>query len=240
MVDFFSLETLKVAVIAVLAFGGLYLCRNFPGIKKALPLFKWMARIVHISLNHWGARKVYVDSAKVAERYTLLLAMYEFQPSIAVSKEWFSKFVLDSYEELLASGHSKEDALRVSNAVYVLLSLHPDILQTLKGFGDMKTMDVKRTTLIFIDFLGELFNLRSRVDILFYQDMIYGINKVLLDLKNGEPNKKTISAVTGTLWRMYQLSCAYNELKSNSSLSRNEYQKKMEAALSTLVSYFYK
>ncbi len=240
MVDFFSIETLKVVGIAILAFGGLYLFRNVPGFRAALPFFKWVIELVRRSLNYWGARKVYKDSADVAARYTVMLDMFKFQPGMDLSKLWFGKFVKDTYIQLVSDGHSEDEALRIANGVYVLLSYHPDILTTLSGLSDIKHIDVKKTTLLFVDFLGELFNLKHKLDRLFYQDMVYGVNQVLLELKNGKADKKTVSAVTGTLWRMYQLSKAYGELKNNSSLSQAEFQKKMQTALSTLISYFYK
>jgi hypothetical protein len=67
--------------------------------------------------------------------------------------------------------------------------------------------------------------------------MIVGINKVLLEIKAGRLDKKTVSKVSATLWRMFQLARAYKQSKNLKNLFKVEFEKKMQSALFLLLSY---
>ena len=234
----FELWQLQLGAVALIAAVGIILFLRYPEVKKYIPLIKWAARVLRITVDHWKARKVYVDSTIIIERYTALLDMYSFSQSAAVSRAWFSKFIVDTYDRVFDESGNKEDARRISNAFYSLIVNHKDIVETLRSLDEIKTIDVKRTTIIFIDFLGEFFTLSLRTDRLFYEMIIVGINKALLQIKNGGLDKKTLSKVSGTVWRMYQLTRAYKKLDGNKGLTETEFEKKMQDALSTLLSYF--
>lgn len=233
----FEIWQLQLGLIALLAVVVLILFKRYPSLNKYIPFITWVVRQVRVSLDYWGARKVYKNSADVVYKYTGLLEVYAFSQSPDVSKKWFSKFILDTYDNIVGKSGDKEEATRMANAFYTLLHNHNDIIETLRALDNLKDLDVKRTTLIFIDFLGEFFTLSNRIDRYFYESMIVGINKVLLELKKGGLDKKTTTKISATLWRMFQLARAYKQSKDRKGISKSEFEKRMQAALSTLLSY---
>lgn len=228
----------QVFLISLIAGGGLVLFVRYPWLKKYIPFILWVAKTIRISVDHWNARKAYKDAAQVLERYTILVELYSFSTSSEMSEKWFAKFVRDTYERVFAGTGNKEEAERISNAMFTLLVNHKNVIESLQSLHDPENIDVQRMTLIFIDFLGEFFTLTNKTDRLFYEQMVVGINRVLLKLKSGGWDKKTINDISAILWRMFQLVRAYKQSLNLTNLSRIEFEKKMQDALSILLSYF--
>jgi hypothetical protein len=226
-----------ILIISLLAAAGIFLYVRYD-LKKYLPFITWLTDIVRISLDFWGAKKIYQDSTLIIQRYETLINVFDFSKTSNIDKQAFAKYVYDTYIQIYANAPDKEEAARVARAVYTLIDHNADILLLLESLNDISSIDVKRTTLIFIDFLGEFFNLQSKMDKIFYEDMIYGINKVLLEIKKGGNNKQTLSKVSATLWRMYQITRAYRDLNSLSNLTKEEFERKIQEALSLILSYF--
>ncbi len=229
---------IQIALLATLVFVSWRVIRKYPRVKAYIPYLLWATEIIQEAVNYWKFKRAYKNTSHLLNRYAIILDIIAYQDP-NVTKEWFSKFVFDTLKEYV-DPREADSARRIVNAIYVLLTEHKDLIDTLKVIStNPQNLDVKKATLIAIDFLGELVNLESRMDRLFYQSMIFGLNKVLLQIKNGRADKKTISAISSTLWRMYQLLLAYKEQNSLQGLTEEEFKKKLQKVLSDLLSSFY-
>lgn len=220
-----------VAIISVLAFLGLYLARKYPAVRASIPFLTWIAKIVRETVIHWKLKNQYKNIAEITHNYTVVLDVMLLQKDADNSKRQFALIISEICSRLSIPKKDPEMATRIANAIYVLLNQHKELLETLESLNDIKTLDVKKATLLAVDFLGELVNIEDRLERIFYQDIIYGINRVLLRLKNNPLNKETVADTSATLWRMYQLLLAFKEVKSLGSLSEAEFKLKIRDVL---------
>lgn len=223
------------SILALLTGAGYFLARRSEKFRKYVPIFVWASKVIQATLMTWNFKKSYKDAGLVLFKYSILLEAANFKEQSDVSKLWFAKFVVDTYTSMAGKTKNKEEAIRLANAVYVMLKQHADLLDTLKSFQDTKDIDVKKATLIAADFLGELVNIENKLDRRFYEHMVYGLNKALLQLKNGAHNKKTVAEISETMWRMYQIARAYSKQKSLSSLTKEQLMDNLERVLSGLL-----
>jgi hypothetical protein len=221
-------------------FLGVWLLRKFPRLKLYLPYIAWLARLASRTISYWKFKKVYKDKADLVYKYSVLLNLVAFSGDSKKSKEWVSKFVTDTYRDLFQYSGKEDEAVRLSSAVWVMLTKYPDIIETLKGLSDTKDLDVKKATMVAIDVLGELVDMSNKIDVLFYQSIVYGINKALLEVKNSSNDKERLAKVSATLWRIYQLTLAYKNQHSLVGLTREQFYSQVGDVLKSMYSQFSK
>lgn len=84
-------------------------------------------------------------------------------------------------------------------------------------------MGVKDLTLLCIDTIGCLHPLETEIDEEHFQHLIYGLNRILLVLRDGSGlNKNTIIAGGKILFRMVRITQAYVHKKNKQNIPADE------------------
>lgn len=190
-----------------------------------------------VSAN-WKYKKVYKNSEEVVQQYSILVGVFSRRSFEDISKFWFTQFVVDQYFKTEGAQKSPEDVKRLTNAVFTMMKYDGrNFMDVIRSVGT-KDLNVQKATLIAIDFIGELVNVEDKVDLLFFQDIVYGINRILLLLKNGDHDKKTSYKIGQTLWRMHQIAKVYKEQKSNKALTKDQFEAKLKKQMTELRKVF--
>lgn len=229
---------LPIILITLFGFGGLYIFYRFPQARKYIPFLQQLIETVHLSFLYWGVRKGYPTINTLA-RYTTFLEVVDYEKDILKSKAHVQAFValsLYKYYKLRDLDHDK--VKKFSGALYVLFAEQAELRDSLASFSDVKNLEVKRLTLLAIDVLGEFFTLSNDLDRDYFQHLIYGINKALVELRADGLTRKGIAKVSATLWRLYQITRAYSHQAGLANLTRAEFNEKVKEAIDSLTSAF--
>lgn len=219
--------------------GVVYLFRSFPGLWK-------FARVVipklGFVLDKLEIRRKYRDPLKLIINDAFFKKMVELPEDALKDAEVRAEFVRTAADITKAFTNSELtvgkhycNLRRLSSSLYTLIVNHKELADCIKALSKSSNIQVKKTTLLAIDVLGELFDLEDRLDRDFFQHLIYGLNKVLLQLRDGGYTKRSVSQTSVTLWRIYQLTRAYSRHKNNKGLTRKQFEKKVVSTLGKLL-----
>ncbi len=193
-----------------------------------------LAQLLDFVSTTWKYKKVYKNSEDVIQQYNLLVDVFSRRSFEEISKFWFTQFIVDQCFKLNGTAKPPEDVKRLANAVFTMMKYDGRNFMDVIRSVNTKDLNVKKATLIAIDFIGEMVNVEDRVDSLFFQNIIYGINKILLELKKGDTDKKTAYKIGQTLWRMHQIAKVYKEQKSNQKLTKDQFERKLKKHMTEL------
>ena len=131
--------------------------------------------------------------------------------------------------------YSEEDRQRVAAAIHMLLEHRTTLFRTVASLEHSKSIDVKSITLIVIDTLGELFNLKDKLDRSLFEHIVYVINRSLLSLRDKGYSKKAYEDITFYLFRLRALIRGYYiQKKYKKGLSEEEFRKRLDEVFSTI------
>ena len=224
-----------VAVLTALVFGGIYLLTKYPSARNHLPTIKKIITLLRITFEHWGLKKAYSETALLGLQFVELLEDVHLEgENPRESRRRVSNFVASLFAALYPEGLEREKARATAAASYMALLHHQDILQTVRELKDHPNLDVRRATLVAIDTLGELFNLKDELSREYYQHLIYGINKCLILFRDGGKDLKNLKKIYAVLWRTYKLTKAFNSLRRDKGLTKEEFYGKMAVILDAM------
>ena len=187
----------------------------------------WATQLVNFLSTSWKYKKAYKNSGEVVQQYNTLVDVFSRRSFEDISKFWFTQFVVDQYFKTEGAQKSPEDVKRLTNAVFTMMKYDGRSFMDVIRSVNTKDMDVQKATLVAIDFIGELVNVEDQMDLLLFQDIVYGINRILLQLKKGDTDKKTAYKIGQTLWRMHQIAKIYKEQKNNQGLTKEQFEAKL-------------
>jgi hypothetical protein len=195
-----------------------------------------MGTNIRIYLDVFEYNKEYKDVTLIAVKYSVLLeAIDSGLHSEDDIKEWTAKFISDTYPALGQKDMPKEQALKIARSLSVLLNQRQELIQIISSFSNHEDIEVKKITVITIDALGELYDLRSSLDRSEFQHVVYGLNKSLLQLRDGGYNKKTYTKVGLTLNRLRVIMKSYNSQKAGKGgLNLKQLRKKLGSIMGAL------
>lgn len=208
-------------------YGSLVFFRNFPN-KEVFNVVRWFFRNLHISLDYWKANSELTSTANVVYKSLILSRVLSLRGT-DLRKARFK--VRDSIRELHAALHPehKPDASDTDIAVgaYLFLVSHEDLFNAVAAIRENHgNLNVQRATTLAIDVLGEIVSRKSELGQIYFQQLIYGINRILLIIRDKGTDKKALKEVVSVLFRVYQLTRAYRHQKGLSNLSEVEFYAK--------------
>lgn len=229
-----SVLVLVLIVITVVAGSVLYV--KYGTLRKINYFIQWMGTNIRIYLDVFEARKQYKNITLVAIKYSVLLeAINSGLHSDADIKEWTAKFVRDTYKVMGHKGLTEEQSNSVAFSISVLINQRQELLQIISSFSNHEGIEVKKATVVAIDVLGELYDLRSSLDRAVFKHVIYALNKCLLLLRDGGYNKKTYTKVGLTLNRLRVIMKSYNMQKEDDAgITVQQLHKKIATVMETL------
>lgn len=217
-----------VVVLALLVSVGIYLFTRYSETQKVLSGLRWVLRIVQITINYWGFEKAYSDKVVLGVRYINLIEVLSLEGTdLRQARGEVAAFVAETYNHFYPEGMDRERAKRIAASGYMVVLSHQEILDTIRGLQDHDNLDVRKATYVVIDILGELFDRRDKLSKEYFQHLVYGLNKCLVLFKRGGYNRSTVKEIYATLWRIYQLTKAFNKLKAGDGLTKKEFYEKI-------------
>jgi len=200
-----------VIVAAILAGVALLLLYKFPAARRFLPLVAWFLKIVRITVDHWGFEQKYKSTTDLAARFFVTAAtLTASKKGLRDAKKEVSAIIEEAYE-VLSPGRPLTDVERtMMTAAYVTAISYEEITETMASVWETHAdLDVRKATLLVVDVMGELINREDELGQVYFQHLIYGINKSLILIRDHGTDKRALKTVTSTLFRVYKLSKAY-------------------------------
>jgi hypothetical protein len=223
-----------VAILTVLVFVGVWAFKKWPSLREKGPLFVRLGESVAFTMDYWGVSRAYTKKAYTGVQLSALLyslSSQDLEP--AKEKEVVSTFVAISYAQL-SEEEDTEEAQRLAAAGYMLLKSHDELLKTVCALWDHPRMDVRKTTLLCIDVLGELFDLKDEFTQEYFQLLIYSINKTLLIFRDEGTGRRSVKKISSTLFRIYKITRAYKHLRSSGGMTEEEFHASISGAFTRL------
>jgi hypothetical protein len=226
---------ISLVILTILISGGIFLFAKYPAARKYLPFLRWFLRTVQITVDHWGFKRTYSDRIDWWVRYSNLIAVLSIEGTdLREARTRVGEFVADTYNKFYPPGMEREKAKHAAAAGYMAVLSFPEIRDTVDGLKDHENLDVRKATYVVIDILGELFDREDELSKEYFQHLVYGLNKCLRIFKKGGRSRKSLSEIYATLWRIYQLTKAFNKLKADKGLSKKEFYEKITFILDSM------
>lgn len=219
-----------VMLLAAVVVGyGLYALRKHSAAKDYLPWFAWVVSIIQVSVDHWGFQQKYKDEADLAARFFVMAGSMAASPlELRDSRKSVGRMLDKAYTIFRPGKKLTTSEKKIMMAAYVAAISHDEIMETLASVWEThEDLDVRKATLLSIDILGELVNLKDKLGQQYFQHLIYGLNKSLLLLRDKGMDKRNLKVVTSTLFRVYKLTKAYRYRRKLSGKSAGEFYDKI-------------
>jgi len=225
-----------VSIVSALVFAGVYLVVKYPAIQSYLPQAQRFMAAVRITADYWGFRKAYSDAVELGIRYLALLETLKVVEGedLRDARLRVGNFITLLYITAYPGELGVEKARRAATASYMALLEHEEILETIRGLQNHEDLDVRKATLIAIDVLGELFDREDELSREYFQHIVYGLNQCLVKFKKSGQEPDNMRDIYGILWRMYQLTKAYNASLGSQGLTKEEFYGKISAILTAM------
>lgn len=208
---------------------------KYPKLRELVPHAGRLASMLIFSLEYWGFNRKYANEVSLALKGLRLSAVLSTgDPETRESREAVKQFVRASYAVAYPGKKLTEEEVRAASAGYMLVMAYPELLVTLESFRNLPDLEVRKATYILIDVLGELFDLQEKLSRVYFQHLIYGLNKCLLLLREKGTTKRNLKNVCATLFRVYQLTRAYKSLHGKKTMSEAEFYAKVLYMLNTV------
>ena len=201
-----------IMVIAAFLIGtSLYVLKKYPTAKDYLPWVAWGFELIRVTLNHWEFQKRYRDEAVLAARFVVMAnSILNNNTDLRTTRKAIG-IMLDSAYTIYCPGKVLTETERsVMMSAYVAAISHGEIMETLASVWEThEDLDVRKATLLVVDILGELVNLKDALGQQYFQHLVYGLNKCFKLLRDKGLDKRNLKVVTSTLFRIYKLTKAY-------------------------------
>ncbi len=220
------------AIVAAILVGVvLLLFYKFPATKKVLPWISWALEITKITVDYWGFQQKYKSSTELAARFFVTAS------SIALGKKQLrdvrkdiSVIIEEAYSALNPERPLTETERKMMTAAYVVAISYDEITETMASVWETHDdLDVRKATLLAIDIVGELVDLKDSLGKQYFQHLIYGINKSLKLIRDHGTDKRNLKKISSTLFRVYKLSKAYRHRRNLSGYTEGEFYDKVIA-----------
>jgi hypothetical protein len=227
------LSPVEIALILVLfsCFLGLsvVLIRRYPELRSALPSFNRLREVIQITSDYWLVNKKYADVSQVIKNSTYLIEILAVDTAdLRKARDSIRQLVHELHKIIHPGQPSNDFDMDTAIASYMLIISHRELADTIKTiYKDTQNVDVIQATNLVIDIAGELVNLNDDLGQLYFQQLVYGINKCLLLVRDKGTDKKTLKKVVSILFRVYKLTKAYRHRRGLKNLSEIEFYKKV-------------
>jgi hypothetical protein len=223
---------LQIAGIVLLALIAAFALKKWP----VLQYSRWVLSIV----------KDYIEIVLVKSKYSEVLegidvtrSFLAYSKCLAYSRtksdvsSYSSSFIKDIYPE-----KSRAEVESLAKAIAFIFEARNELKENLSYIidRDFHLLEVKKLTLLFIDVLGNFYNLREDLDRVHFEQITVGLNKILLLLRDGGPGKENLKKVYATTFRIYKLTKAYRSLKSSKRLTEAQFYGKLKKIFDTFLS----
>jgi hypothetical protein len=219
-----------ILVFATFALGiGLYVLRKYPRAKEALPWFAWLFRIVQVTLVHWEYQLKYREGTDLAARFFVMAGSMAASPHELRDSRKAVGAMLDEAYLTFRPGQKLTSAEKsVLMSVYVAAISYDEIMESLASVWEThEDLEVRKATIVLIDILGEVVNLKNKLGQEYFQHLIYGLNKCLILLRDNGMDKRNLKVITSTLFRIYKLTKAYRLRRRLSGATAGEFYDKI-------------
>lgn len=122
---------------------------------------------------------------------------------------------------------------RMNEVMYQLLTTDFEFRKNVAFIlnDDWHNIDVRNITLLLISTVGQFFDLKNDLSQQYFKQLIYGINLILMELKDKGLNKDSVERSLSVLIRLYRLTQAYKSLHITKNISVKEYREKIIATV---------
>jgi hypothetical protein len=186
---------------------------------------KWLIDIVVITVRFWTNNKKYDRYLESISVFLDNVALIDHNTILSKEEKMVLSGALLSVQPDYRSGRSAQE-VRLFMAGLTLALNYNSVKELLAGFSEHGSIKVKKLTLLTIDVLGVMLELKNELDTEFFQHAVFGINKMLRQLRDGGYTEKSLEKSAATLFRVYQLTRAYLNLHGRSNLTRGEFNEK--------------
>ncbi len=230
-----------VAVLTLLVLALVWLFKKWPDVRlvvanitAALP--RYILQLNQNRLISDRYARVHYDAAAAIHRISSNPESFgeekgeEFMESVSAV---VSVLHLTAFDPSNRTGMTEEQIKRFSKAIQMLVWSNEDIAVNFRHVvaNRFQDIEVKKVTLVFIDVLGQLFDLENDLDVEFFQHVIYALNLVLLQLRDSGTSTKAIKEIGRVLFRLYKLTKAYGYLKSTREMTPEEFYEKVKRTI---------
>jgi hypothetical protein len=120
--------------------------------------------------------------------------------------------------------------------IQLLFESHPELNDNLMFVvaGHYERLDVRKLTVLMIDVLKQFFDLKDKLSSDYFKQLIFGLNKALILLRNNGVTEHNLKEIYKTLFRVYRLTQSYTSLQRNKHLTEKEFYAKVAAILARL------
>lgn len=218
-------------VAAIIAGVVLLMFYKFPDTKKFLPWAAWSLEIVRITADHWGFQKKYRSTTDLAARFFITAAaLSTSKKGLREARKEISTIIEEAYQTLNPDKPLTDVERKIMTAAYVTAISYEEITETMASVWQThEDLDVRKATLLVVDVMGELIDRDDELGQLYFQHLIYGINKSLILIRDHGTNKRALKKVASTLFRVYKLSKAYRHRRMLGGHTEGEFYDKIIA-----------
>jgi hypothetical protein len=221
-------------ILAVALVGGAALYSTSEIFRKSMKALFKVANAFRPLLEIFKARKQYKDISLVTMKYSALLeAIHENKYSKDTVQAWAENFTVSAVNALTLQGVSAAQAKEISRSMYTLARERKDLIDIISSFRKSEDIEVRKITVIAIDTIGELYDMKSKLDRSMFKHVIVAINKCLMGLREGGYNKKTYTKIGLTLHRLRIIMKSYNSQKAGrGNLTAKQLHKRIDILIS--------
>jgi hypothetical protein len=218
-------------IAAILAGVTLLLFYKFPKTKEVIPWVSWSLELVRITVYHWGFEQKYKSTTDLAARFFITAASISAGKSgLRDVRKEVSAIIEEAYQTLNPDRPLTDVERKMMTAAYVTAISYDEITEAMASVWETHAdLDVRKTTLLAIDVLGELVVLEDELGQQYFQHLIYGINKSLKLIRDHGTDKRALKKVASTLFRVYKLSKAYRHRRKLGGHTEGEFYDKIVA-----------
>jgi len=225
-----------ILILVFIIFCFLYAFHRWKVVRGWCYYLPWLASVVRITVDYWGFNKKYSDASLLASRLVVLSKLSSLEgSSLREIRHEVSLLVRDSHRLFYPTKKwSKEDE-RIAVAAYVALINNDEIWNLVRALSRSGVdLDVKKATYLVIDVFGELVDRSDKLGRKYLQQVVYGINKSLIIIRDHGTNKKSLKKVTSILFRIYKLSRAYRHRRFLGDMSKEDFYDKVTELFNSL------
>lgn len=201
---------LLIGVMTIFAYGMVLLVKKYPQLKNLLPLVGRVSGLIAWYLDKREFKKAYTNNFYMVQFITNGLIVntdFDYIQGVITSG------IYGIYKQ--EHGLSLSDIRRVSLFVSDLVENNDEIVHSIQALLNdrLQDVEVRKLTVLAIDVLAHLFDLKDELSSDYYQHLVYAINRVLVNLRDHGLTKKGVRKSGAILFRLYKLTRAYQNLK---------------------------
>lgn len=219
--------TFSIANATLLLFGGIIIVYVLNlKYKKFNKIFNMVAKAsngIYLMVSKTKVNSEYKDLSLVITRYLSIVKVLNNPnyPEKAKTR-WLSVFMFQSYKTLTKGKEvSYDHSVQMAKVIMEVLANDEALLEMVESFKDSDNIEVKKITILMIDCLSKAYDLQKKLDRSAFKHVVYGLNLVLIKLREDGYSKDTFNKVGLILKRLLVVLRAYDSLNLTKTNSLN-------------------